>query len=140
VKIAVFAIQNCLSKGLGLQCGVLWILTSAHSPSHLPGSLSSMSPLFLPRFSVSVSLLSLKVVTLLQNLPNKELMGKSDPYAKVYLIGDGLHFAPEDKHLKTKTHKNNLNPEFNETFKFKVGWGGGGASSDRTQCKLGSCR
>jgi hypothetical protein len=47
-------------------------------------------------------------------------VGKSDPYAKVYLVGDGTQFTAEDKHIKTKTHKNNLNPEFNEIFKFKV--------------------
>lgn len=56
----------------------------------------------------------------IQNLPDKDLLGKSDPYAKVYLVGGGTQFVADGKHLKTKTHKNNLNPEFNEIFKFKV--------------------
>jgi Ca2+-dependent lipid-binding protein len=56
----------------------------------------------------------------MQHLPDKDLVGKSDPYAKVYLVGDGTQFTAEEKHLKTKTHKNNLNPEFNEIFKFKA--------------------
>ena len=78
---------------------------------------------------VTISAL-LKNISCVQNLPDKDLVGKSDPYAKVYLIGDNAaQINAEDKHTKTKTHKNNLNPEFNDIFKFKVMW----------QCHENSC-
>jgi Ca2+-dependent lipid-binding protein len=58
----------------------------------------------------------------LQNLPDKDLVGKSDPYAKVYLHLEGAKLTADDKHLKTKTHNNNQNPEFNDIFRFKVSY------------------
>lgn len=41
--------------------------------------------------------------------------GTSDPYVKVYLLPD------KKKKFETKVHRKTLNPEFNETFVFKVG-------------------
>lgn len=40
--------------------------------------------------------------------------GTSDPYVKVYLLPD------KKKKFETKVHRKTLNPEFNETFVFKV--------------------
>jgi hypothetical protein len=38
----------------------------------------------------------------------------------VYLLLEGAKLTADDKHLKTKTHNNNQNPEFNDVFRFKV--------------------
>lgn len=42
--------------------------------------------------------------------------GTSDPYVKVFVLPD------KKKKFDTKVHKKTLNPVFNETFSFKVGW------------------
>ncbi|CAM6123407.1 unnamed protein product [Calypogeia fissa] len=60
-----------------------------------------------------VGMLYVKVVKA-ANLRKKDLMGKSDPYVKLYL-GGGSAFAKV-----TRTIKNNLNPEWNESFKLIV--------------------
>ena len=49
-----------------------------------------------------------------KDLKKMDLMGKSDPFVKVFLM-PGNH-----KELKTKVIKKNLNPLFNEVFKFVV--------------------
>ena len=43
-----------------------------------------------------------------------DILGKSDPFVRIYLM-PGNH-----KELKTKVIKKNLNPLFNEVFKFVV--------------------
>lgn len=52
-----------------------------------------------------------------RNLPQMDLCGSSDPYVKVCL-------KPDDDRtrnlFKTKVHKRNLNPTFNETFELQV--------------------
>ncbi|KAL2650353.1 hypothetical protein R1flu_018481 [Riccia fluitans] len=60
-----------------------------------------------------VGLLNVKVVKA-KDLKKKDFMGKSDPYVKLHL-GEGHHFAKV-----TRTMKNNLNPEWNESFKLIV--------------------
>jgi len=55
------------------------------------------------------------------NLPDKDLIGKSDPYAKVYLLDDNnKRFLDFNKKQKTKTKKNTQNPEFHEEFQFSM--------------------
>ena len=51
-----------------------------------------------------------------EELPSLDMGGTSDPYVKVYLLPD------KKKKFETKVHRKTLNPEFNETFVFKVGW------------------
>ncbi|KAK3848783.1 hypothetical protein Pcinc_044441 [Petrolisthes cinctipes] len=55
-------------------------------------------------------------VTVIQceELPALDMGGTSDPYVKVYLLPD------KKKKFETKVHRKTLNPEFNETFTFKV--------------------
>ncbi|KAG0453246.1 hypothetical protein HPP92_025652 [Vanilla planifolia] len=60
-----------------------------------------------------VGLLHLNVVKA-QKLLKKDLMGKADPYVKLKLTDDNLPSK------KTTVKKNNLNPEWNEEFKFVV--------------------
>lgn len=40
--------------------------------------------------------------------------GSSDPYVKLYLLPD------KKKKFETRVHRKNLDPNFNETFSFKV--------------------
>ena len=49
-----------------------------------------------------------------EELPALDMGGTSDPYVKVYLLPD------KKKKFETKVHRKTLNPEFNETFTFKV--------------------
>lgn len=49
-----------------------------------------------------------------EDLPALDMGGTSDPYVKVYLLPD------KKKKFETKVHRKTLNPEFNETFVFKV--------------------
>jgi len=49
-----------------------------------------------------------------EELPALDMGGTSDPYVKVYLLPD------KKKKFETKVHRKTLNPEFNETFVFKV--------------------
>lgn len=49
-----------------------------------------------------------------QNLKNKEMMGKSDPYVTLFVL-PGKHTQ-----LKTKTISGNLNPVYNSTFSFTL--------------------
>lgn len=42
--------------------------------------------------------------------------GSSDPYVKLYLLPD------KKKKFETKVHRKTLEPNFNETFTFKVDW------------------
>lgn len=51
-----------------------------------------------------------------QNLPAMDIGGSSDPYVKVYLLPDTR------KYEKTQVHKKTLNPIFNETFEFNIGY------------------
>jgi len=60
-----------------------------------------------------VGMLHVKVVRA-NKLKNKDLMGKSDPYVKLKLTEDNLPSK------KTTVKHNNLNPEWNEEFKFIV--------------------
>ncbi|XP_077565473.1 synaptotagmin-1-like [Stigmatopora nigra] len=56
------------------------------------------------------------VVGILQaaGLPAMDVGGSSDPYVKVYLLPD------KKKKFETKVHRKTLEPNFNETFSFKV--------------------
>lgn len=49
-----------------------------------------------------------------EELPALDMGGTSDPYVKCYLLPD------KKKKFETKVHRKTLNPEFNETFVFKV--------------------
>lgn len=60
-----------------------------------------------------VGILHVKVVRAL-NLMKMDFMGKSDPYVKLSLSGEGLPSK------KTSIKMSNLNPEWNEQFKFIV--------------------
>jgi len=60
-----------------------------------------------------VGILLVKVVRA-QNLKKKDLLGKSDPYAKLKMSDDKLPSK------KTTVKRSNLNPEWNEDFKFVV--------------------
>jgi synaptotagmin-1 len=52
-----------------------------------------------------------------EELPALDMGGTSDPYVKVFLLPD------KKKKFETKVHRKTLNPEFNETFVFKVSAG-----------------
>ncbi|MED6288612.1 hypothetical protein CHARACLAT_028318, partial [Characodon lateralis] len=56
------------------------------------------------------------VVGILQasELPAMDVGGSSDPYVKLYLLPD------KKKKFETKVHRKTLEPNFNETFLFKV--------------------
>lgn len=56
------------------------------------------------------------VVGLLEasELPAMDVGGSSDPYVKLYLLPD------KKKKFETKVHRKTLEPNFNETFTFKV--------------------
>jgi Ca2+-dependent lipid-binding protein len=60
-----------------------------------------------------VGILLVKVVRA-QNLRKKDLLGKSDPYVKLKISDDKLPSK------KTTVKRSNLNPEWNEDFKFVV--------------------
>ena len=60
-----------------------------------------------------VGILHVKVVRA-QKLLKKDILGKSDPYVKLNLTGERLPTK------KTTIKKRNLNPEWNEKFKFIV--------------------
>jgi Ca2+-dependent lipid-binding protein len=60
-----------------------------------------------------VGILLVKVVRA-QNLKKKDLLGKSDPYVKLKMLDDKLPSK------KTTVKRSNLNPEWNEDFKFVV--------------------
>jgi Ca2+-dependent lipid-binding protein len=60
-----------------------------------------------------VGILLMKVLRA-QNLRKKDLLGKSDPYVKLKMSDDKL---PSNK---TTVKCSNLNPEWNEDFKFVV--------------------
>lgn len=78
-----------------------------------------------------------------EELPALDMGGTSDPYVKVYLLPD------KKKKFETKVHRKTLNPEFNETFVFKVSvWenfdyllniylrvAGGKESQEQTSCE-----
>lgn len=49
-----------------------------------------------------------------EELPALDMGGTSDPYVKCFLLPD------KKKKFETKVHRKTLNPEFNETFVFKV--------------------
>ena len=49
-----------------------------------------------------------------KDLKKMDILGKSDPFVRVFLM-PGNH-----KELKTKVIKKNLNPLFNEVFKFVI--------------------
>jgi len=54
------------------------------------------------------------IVVECKDLPKMDIMGKSDPFVRVYLLPN------THKELKTKVIKKTLNPIFNESFKFVV--------------------
>ncbi|URE20354.1 Plant synaptotagmin [Musa troglodytarum] len=60
-----------------------------------------------------VGILHLKVIRAYK-LKKKDLLGKSDPYVKLKLADDKLPSK------KTRVRRNNLNPEWNEEFKFVI--------------------
>ncbi|XP_064084988.1 synaptotagmin-10-like isoform X3 [Macrobrachium nipponense] len=70
---------------------------------------------FTLKYDHAIEGLVVKVVQAL-DLPVKDVTGSSDPYIKVYLLPD------RKKKFCTKVHRKNLNPEFNESFVFSVGW------------------
>lgn len=47
-------------------------------------------------------------------LPAMDVGGSSDPYVKLYLLPD------KKKKFETKVQRKNLDPNFNESFSFKV--------------------
>ncbi|XP_023718098.1 synaptotagmin-10 [Cryptotermes secundus] len=70
---------------------------------------------FALRYDSEIEGLVVKVLQA-QDLPVKDVSGSSDPYVKVYLLPD------RKKKFQTKVHRKNLNPVFNETFIFSVGY------------------
>ncbi|XP_057711428.1 synaptotagmin-10 isoform X2 [Corythoichthys intestinalis] len=50
------------------------------------------------------------------DLPAKDFTGTSDPYVKIYLLPE------RKKKFQTRVHRKNLNPTFDETFCFPVGY------------------
>ncbi|XP_066999874.2 synaptotagmin-10 [Anabrus simplex] len=70
---------------------------------------------FALRYDLEMEGLIVKVLEA-RDLPIKDVTGSSDPYVKVYLLPD------RKKKFQTKVHRKNLNPIFNETFIFSVGY------------------
>ncbi|XP_069696983.1 synaptotagmin-10-like isoform X2 [Periplaneta americana] len=70
---------------------------------------------FALRYDTEIEGLVVKVLEA-RDLPIKDMSGSSDPYVKVHLLPD------RKKKFQTKVHRKNLNPVFNETFIFSVGY------------------
>lgn len=71
--------------------------------------------LFHPQLEYDFNSNSLAVTVIkAEELPALDMGGTSDPYVKVFLLPD------KKKKFETKVHRKTLNPEFNETFVFKV--------------------
>ncbi|KAJ9580044.1 hypothetical protein L9F63_004337, partial [Diploptera punctata] len=70
---------------------------------------------FALRYDTEIEGLVVKVLEA-RDLPIKDVSGSSDPYVKVHLLPD------RKKKFQTKVHRKNLNPVFNETFIFSVGY------------------
>ena len=74
-------------------------------------------PFLCPQILISSCALKFQlVVGILQaaELPAMDVGGSSDPYVKLYLLPD------KKKKFETKVHRKTLEPNFNETFTFKV--------------------
>ena len=54
------------------------------------------------------------ILCCIQNLKKTDMIGSSDPYVLINLLGTNI------KPIKTKSIKNNLNPVWNESFSFNV--------------------
>ena len=55
-----------------------------------------------------------------QSLPQRDSVGSSDPYAKVYLLQPNGSAIFQKNHEQTKVYKNKLNLNFDEEFQFPV--------------------
>lgn len=75
--------------------------------------LKTKKPKFQLEYDFNSNSLAVTVIKA-EDLPALDMGGTSDPYVKVYLLPD------KKKKFETKVHRKTLNPEFNETFTFKV--------------------
>ncbi|KAI3366622.1 hypothetical protein L3Q82_009306, partial [Scortum barcoo] len=80
----------------------------AKEPVETCGKLS-----FLLRYDYEEQALVVRILKAL-DLPAKDFTGTSDPYVKIYLLPE------RKKKFQTRVHRKNLNPMFDETFRFPV--------------------
>ncbi|KAJ3612355.1 hypothetical protein NHX12_020631 [Muraenolepis orangiensis] len=82
----------------------------AREPAEACGKLS-----FSLRYDHEARCLVVRVLRAL-DLPAKDFTGTSDPYVKIYLLPD------RQKKFQTRVHPKNLNPAFDETFRFAAAY------------------
>ncbi|XP_048124512.1 synaptotagmin-10 isoform X3 [Alosa alosa] len=68
---------------------------------------------FALRYDYEEQALEVRILKALE-LPAKDFTGTSDPYVKIYLLPE------RKKKFQTRVHRKNLNPVFDETFRFPV--------------------
>lgn len=102
------------SKQSEQKLGKLQYKVSARWPFHL--DCNSIFFRFQLEYDFNSNSLAVTVIKA-EELPALDMGGTSDPYVKVFLLPD------KKKKFETKVHRKTLNPEFNETFVFKVSLG-----------------
>lgn len=88
-------------------------LNSGSSNPPLEGQLGRLR--FKIEYDFNKSILYVELIEASQ-LAAMDLCGSSDPYVKIFLLPDKRQYE------KTRVHKKTLNPKFNETFQFQIGY------------------
>ncbi|KDR07453.1 Synaptotagmin-9, partial [Zootermopsis nevadensis] len=120
IQFSVCSLEHRADSSIGLIKPELYkkemLARQTSSDSSVTGEMEYCGKLhFALRYDSEIEGLVVKVLQA-QDLPIKDVSGSSDPYVKVYLLPD------RKKKFQTKVHRKNLNPVFNETFIFSVGY------------------